>query len=142
MSSPLEYLDRASSPAEGALANTLSLVVLTALSLVTFGYQHALEPLYGSAPTQWHLNKIVWLSCIVGSFAPTLPMLPTLFVGGVLLTAMPYTSYWVAVYTGRMGNAIWGPIATHLVVLAPILYLGLTIIKGLQVSLVLHIWLI
>ena len=127
----------ARSPAEGALANVLSLIILTALSLVTFGYQNALGPLYGSSPTQHHLNKVVWLACILGSFTPTLPMLPTMIAAGVLLTAMPYTSYWAAVYTGRINDVIWGPLITHVLVLAPVLFLGVALVKILQVSLVL-----
>ena len=137
MSASPEHSQRVRSPAEGALANTLSLVVLTALSLVTFGYQHVLEPLYGSAPTQLHLNKIVWVACILGSFTATLPLLPMMLASGILLTTMGYTSYWVAVYTGRMGDVILGPLITHLVVLAPVLFLGVASVKALQVSLVL-----
>lgn len=135
MSASPEHAQKVRSPAEGALANTLSLIVLTALSLVTFGYQHALEPLYGSAPTQYHLNKVVWVACILGSFTATLPLLPIMLVSGILLTVVGFTSYWVAALTGRIGDVILGPLITHLVVLAPILFLGVASVKALQVSL-------
>lgn len=50
------------------------------------------------------------------------------------MTAMPWSSYWVAVLTGRMGDVIWGPVVTHLTVLAPVLYLACALVKALQVS--------
>ncbi|OBZ76102.1 Polyamine aminopropyltransferase [Grifola frondosa] len=115
-----------------AASKAISVVILASLSLVVFSYRRALEPLYGSAPTNLHINKVIWSACILGSFAPTLSIWPATLVAGILLTAMPASSYWVAVYTGRMGDPVWGPVATHLVVLAPILYIGVAIIKALQ----------
>ncbi|KAI0796915.1 S-adenosyl-L-methionine-dependent methyltransferase [Abortiporus biennis] len=119
-------------PFASAVANTISVVVLTGLSLVTYGYQQALTPLYGTAATQWNLNKVVWSACILGSFAPTLPIWPSVLFGGILLTGMPLSSYWVAAYTGRWGDVIWGPVITHLTVLAPVLYIGVALVKAVQ----------
>ncbi|KAJ2986658.1 hypothetical protein NUW54_g9685 [Trametes sanguinea] len=96
--------------------------------------ERALEPLYGSAPTNLHLSKVVWASCILGSFAPSVPIARATFGLGLLLYVLPHSSYWFAVFTGRMGDPIWGPIATHLGVLMPILSLGVAIVKALQVS--------
>ena len=118
-----------------ALTKLLSVIVLVGLSLVVFAYRRSLEPLYGSAPLELHLGKVLWLSCILGSFAPTLPIWPVTLLGGGLLLAMPQSAYWVAVYTGRMGDPVWGPVITHVVVLIPVLTLGVAIVKALQVSL-------
>ncbi len=64
---------------------------------------------------------------------PALPAWPSVLLGGVLLCSMPQTAYWVAVYTGQMGDVIWGPVITHLSVLAPVLLLGVAVVKVLQV---------
>ncbi|KAI0353003.1 hypothetical protein OH77DRAFT_1407713 [Trametes cingulata] len=109
-----------------------AILVLAGLSLVAYEYRRALEPLYGSAPTNLHLTKIVWASSILGSFAPSIPISRATLALSLLLYALPHTSYWVAVYTGRLGDPVWGPIATHLIVLLPILSLGVAIVKALQ----------
>ncbi|CDO76562.1 hypothetical protein BN946_scf184982.g21 [Trametes cinnabarina] len=117
-----------------AATRVTAIVVLLGLSLATFAYRRALEPLYGSAPTNLHLSKIVWASCILGSFAPSVPLSPAALGLGLLLYALPHSSYWFAVFTGRLGDPIWGPVATHLGVLMPILSLGVAVVKALQVG--------
>ncbi|KAI0335636.1 hypothetical protein GY45DRAFT_1317006 [Cubamyces sp. BRFM 1775] len=109
-----------------------AILVLLGLSLVTYAYKRALEPLYGSAATNQHLTKVVWASCLLGSFAPSVPISRATLGLGLLLYALPHSSYWAAVYTGRMGDPIWGTVATHLIVLLPILSLGVAIVKALQ----------
>ncbi|KAH9850751.1 S-adenosyl-L-methionine-dependent methyltransferase [Lenzites betulinus] len=115
-----------------AVTRVVAIVVLLGLSLVTFKYKHALEPLYGTAPVDLHLSKVIWAASILGSLAPSVPISRATLGLGLLLYALPYSSYWVAVYTGRLGDPIWGPVATHLVVLLPILSLGVAIVKALQ----------
>ncbi|KAI0638350.1 hypothetical protein C8Q77DRAFT_1090690 [Trametes polyzona] len=115
-----------------AVTRATAIVVLLGLSLVTFSYRHALEPLYGTAPVNLHLTKVVWAASILGSFAPNVPLSRATLGLGLLLYALPHSSYWVAVYTGRMGDPVWGPVATHLIVLLPILSLGVALVKALQ----------
>lgn len=117
-----------------ALSKAVSVAILVSLSLITFAYRRYLEPLYGSGPTNHHFSKIVWVGCIAGSFGPTLPILPAAFAAGVLLLALPNSAYWVAVYTARFGDPVWGPVITHILVIVPVLYLGVAIVKALQVS--------
>ncbi|CAL1701230.1 unnamed protein product [Somion occarium] len=112
-----------------AVANTLSILTLVTLSFVIFEYQRLLEPLYATAPVEYHLNKVIWSACILGSFAPTLPNAAVL-AAGILAALLPTSAYWVAAYTGRYHDVIWGPVVTHLLVLAPILYLGVGIVKA------------
>ncbi|KAI0082391.1 hypothetical protein K474DRAFT_1611352 [Panus rudis PR-1116 ss-1] len=121
-------------PLASAVANAISVLVLVSLSLATFGYIRALEPLYGSAPTEYNLNKVVWSACILGGLVPTLPLRYVILTIGVLLSAMPVSSYWVAVYTGRIHNIILGPVITHLAVLGPVLFLGVALVKALHES--------
>ena len=117
-----------------ALARVAAIGVLLVLSLVSWAYQHALEPQYGSAPTTLHLSKIVWSASILGSFAPTVPLSHATLGLGFLLYALPYSSYWAAAYTARLGDPVWGPVSTHLLVLLPVLSLGVALVKALQVS--------
>lgn len=105
---------------------------LLGLSLVVFTYRRSLTPLYGSVPTELHLNKVVWIACIIGSFAPTVSISYAAFAAGVLLCLMPNSAYWAAVYTGRMGDPVWGPVVVHIMVLLPVLALGVAIVKALQ----------
>lgn len=121
------------SPLVTAAANAMSIVALVGLSVATFAYTQALEPLYGFSATSYHLNKLVWAVCAAAMFGPTPSMLTSLFAAGALLFAAPQTSYWAAAYTGRMGDPVWGPIATHVAVIVPIMFFGLAVVKGLQV---------
>ena len=117
-----------------AAINGLCIIVLVGVSIATFGYERVLLPLYGGPATEHHLNKVVWSICILGAVVPAVPLWPAILLGGVLLCAMPQTAYWAAVYTGRMGNPIWGPVLTHLAIIAPVMLLGTAIVKTLQVS--------
>ncbi|EKM59323.1 uncharacterized protein PHACADRAFT_249744 [Phanerochaete carnosa HHB-10118-sp] len=121
-------------PFVSAASNALSLVVLLGLSIATYGYERSLQPLYGSAPTHLHLNKVVWLACIAGMFTPTLSLSNALLAVGALLCAMPQTAYWAAAHTGRWHDPVWGPVATHACVIGPVLYWGIAIVKELQKS--------
>ncbi|EIW61205.1 uncharacterized protein TRAVEDRAFT_56579 [Trametes versicolor FP-101664 SS1] len=115
-----------------AVTRLSAIAILLGLSLATFTYKHSLEPLYGDAPVSLHLTKIVWAASILGTFAPSVPISRATLGLGLLLYALPYSSYWVAAYTGRLGDPVWGPVATHLIVLLPILSLGVALVKALQ----------
>ncbi|KAI0346833.1 hypothetical protein BDW22DRAFT_1351114 [Trametopsis cervina] len=115
-----------------AVAHSFSIVLLIGLSIATYAYERTLQPLYGIAPTRHHMNKIVWGVAAAGMFLPALSGWVSFFTMGVLLCAMPQTVYWAAVYSGRFENAIWGPVATHLATLVPVLYFGFSVVKELQ----------
>ena len=117
-----------------ALTRLAAIGVLLGLSLVTWAYRRALEPQYGSAPTNLHITKIVWSASILGSLAPTVPISRATLGLACLLYALPNATYWVAAYTARLTDPVWGPVATHLIVLLPVLSLGVAIVKALQVS--------
>ncbi|KAI0750969.1 S-adenosyl-L-methionine-dependent methyltransferase [Daedaleopsis nitida] len=117
-----------------ALTRVGGIAVLLGLSLATWAYQRALEPQYGTAPTSLHIGKIVWSAAILGSFAPTVPLSSATLALAILLYALPSAAYYVAAYTASFGDPVWGPVATHLVVLLPVLSLGIAIVKALQES--------
>lgn len=120
-------------PSSTAAVNALCILTLIGVSIATYAYDRSLIPLYGTAPVQYHLNKVVWLVAIAATTVPSLPVWPCVLVGGALLCAMPKTAYYAAVYTGRMGDPVWGPVMTHLAVIGPVMFLGAAIVKTLQV---------
>ncbi|CCM04878.1 uncharacterized protein FIBRA_07072 [Fibroporia radiculosa] len=114
------------------ISKLISVVTILGLSLVVFAYRRTLTPLYGTAPTDHHFNKIVWLACIAGSFAPALSASRATLAAGILLCIMPHTAYWLAVFSGRLGSPTWGPVLTHLTVIVPAIFLGFSIVKAVQ----------
>lgn len=136
MSNPTKPPER--SPLVAAVANAASIFTLLTLSLVTHEYQQVLEPLYATAPVQHHLNKVIWSAVILSSLVPTLPK-ASILVAGILITILPTSAYWVAAYTGRNHDVIWGPVITHLSVLGPVLFLGVGVSKLFHVSRVLNL---
>ncbi|KAI9513326.1 hypothetical protein F5148DRAFT_294350 [Russula earlei] len=98
-------------------------------SLVTFLYVRALDPLYGSVPVDLHLERVAWAATIAGAFGPAPSLWPSLAVLGVWIASIPFSSYWTALYTGRIDNPAIGSTATHIIVLFPVLYLGVSTVK-------------
>ncbi|KAJ7653477.1 spermidine synthase [Mycena rosella] len=98
------------------------ITVLVALSLVLFVYERALIPLYGSGPTTYTLNSAVICATLVAAAHPLeVRWTRTLLFAGVLFSAAPLATYWVAVWTSRRDSPILGPILTHFSVLVPLL---------------------
>jgi hypothetical protein len=109
------------------------LLLIASNSLVTFLYALALDPLYGSVPVHLHLEKVVWVATIAGAFGPVPSLRPSLAILGCLIALIPASSYWAALYTGRIGNPAIGSIITHLVVLFPVIYVGVSLVKRIMV---------
>lgn len=100
------------------------LTTVLVLCLTLFAYERSIEPLYGSVPTAYYLPYILYATTTISCFIPV-PSLPvSQFLLGLFLCAAPTTTYWVGVLTGRHGDPKFGPLATHLVVLAPIFFVG------------------
>ena len=116
-----------------------SLIILTLLSLAVFTYERAVIPLYAAGPTRYLLNTIILASIgLAGLFSISAKR--TLFTTSLLLACAPSTSYWVAVYTARMRDPLWGPAVTHIVVIAPIVILFTSFALEFDVSILLLWW--
>jgi hypothetical protein len=102
-------------------------------SLITFLYALALDPLYGSIPVHLHLEKVVWAATVAGAFGPVPSLRLSLAILGCLVAAIPASSYWTALYTGRTGDPLIGSTITHLVVLFPVIYFGVSLVKRITV---------
>jgi hypothetical protein len=109
------------------------LLLIASNSLVAFLYICALDPLYGSVPTNLHIEKVVWVATIAGAFGPVPPLWPSFAVLGGLVTLIPASSYWIALYSGRIENPAIGSTVTHLVVLFPVIYFGVSLVKRITV---------
>ena len=109
------------------------LLLIASNSLVAFLYIRALDPLYGSVPTNLHIEKVVWGATIAGAFGPVPPLWPSFAVLGGLVTLIPASSYWIALYSGRIENPAIGSTVTHLVVLFPVVYFGVSLVKRITV---------
>jgi len=103
--------------------NAYVLLVLAPISLFIFTYERALTPLYGLGPVQQHLNKFVVAGAMLAAINP-LHFKPWInwLVAGVALTIAPNATYWVAVFTGREHNSLFGVLKTHAAVALPIVF--------------------
>lgn len=97
------------------LASTISI-----LSFALFAYERSVEPLYGSVPTGYYLPYVISAATLISAFTPALGIRPF----GYSLFAAAITSYRVAALSARHCDATWGPVITHLLVLAPVFYLA------------------
>lgn len=109
------------------------LLLMILHSLVTFLYVRALDPLYGSAPINLHLDKIVWVATFAGAFGPVPSLWPSFAIQSGLVASIPISSYYTALYTARTNSPSLGSTLTHLVVLFPVLYIGVSMVKRMAV---------
>jgi hypothetical protein len=109
------------------------LLLIASDSLVAYLYVRALDPLYGSVPIDLYIDKVIWVATIIGAFGPVPPLWLSFAVFGGLVSSIPTSSYWIALYTGRIENPAIGATVTHLVVLFPVIYIGVSLVKRITV---------
>lgn len=112
--------------------------VIASLPIFLFSVKQALEPLYASLPVIAHLSNITLLSALLSAFLP-LPAAnftsslwnesSVLLLTSILLGVAPKTSFYVGAATARWHNVFWGPIATHAVLTAPIVFLEVLLLR-------------
>jgi hypothetical protein len=127
-----EHEERKRSPLYFALLFPI-LLLMASNSLITFFYIRALDPLYGSVPINFYIDKVVWAATITGGFGPVPSLWPSFAVLGGLVTSISTSAYWVALYTGRIEDPAIGATLTHLVVLFPVIYFGASLVKRITV---------
>src|SRR6266540_1598428 len=99
------------------------------LSLIIFTYEREIVPLYGSAPTTRLLETIAAATSLLAAVQPfQIPLQTNLLFTGIALTLAPNTTYWVAVWSARRKDPVWGPAITHASVLAPLTFLLTTFV--------------
>lgn len=114
---------------------SLSIFAISAgISLFTAAYEKALSPLFGSVATAKYINYVVHGSTALGIILPKLSrslLLPSL---ATLVQVAPHTSYWVSVLAARNEGPVLGPLVTHVTVLAPVIYLAVSLAASIDVS--------
>jgi hypothetical protein len=99
-------------------------VALLPLSLILFAYERALTPLYGSGPTNHTLSRVAVNASLAAAVHPFRISPTQIWLFAALgLTLAPNATYWVAVWTARRKDPVWGPTITHLVVLTPLIFI-------------------
>jgi hypothetical protein len=104
-----------------------AVVGLLPVSLVLFAYERALIPLYGSGPTKYTLNSVVLITFFAAAVQPFRISTTWIWLCAALGSSLaPNATYWVAVWTSRRRDPIWGPTLTHIAVLAPLIFIWTT----------------
>jgi hypothetical protein len=115
--SPMSLLAQLEQKAAGVLAVALP------LSLTIFTYVREIVPLYGLEPTTMLLEPVIFGAILFSSVQPfPIPMKTNLILTAVSFTLAPNASYWIAVWTARRKDPVWGPAITHAFVLAPLTF--------------------
>ncbi|KIY51928.1 spermine/spermidine synthase [Fistulina hepatica ATCC 64428] len=105
------------------------------LPLVSFAYERVLVPVYGSGPTSAHLAVTVMGAVCIAVSQPW-RLLPASWLQYVrlMLFLAPNSTYYVAILSARRGNPVLGPLFTHLVVLAPLVFLHASLVIAVIVE--------
>lgn len=108
---------------------------LLLLSLALFAYERTLIPIYGNAPTSFLFNKMLLATVAMAAVKPiNVTASRNWLYAATLLYLAPMATYWVAVWTSRRKDPLWGPAVTHLVVLSPMVYTFSTFVVEIYVS--------
>ncbi|KAF9534772.1 hypothetical protein CPB83DRAFT_842919 [Crepidotus variabilis] len=100
------------------------LAVALPLSLIVFAYEREIVPLYGFVSTMLYLDKVMLAAMLLSALQP-FPINTSLnyLLTAVALTAAPNATYWIAVWTARQKDPLWGPVITHAAALGPLAFL-------------------
>ena len=109
------------------------LKVALPLSLVIFIYDREITPLYGAGPTSLLLDKILLAAILLSAIQPfRIPKQIRFLLAALALTFAPNATYWVAAWTARRTNPVWGPAITHAFVLGPLSFLLATFVVEME----------
>src|SRR5882672_11448280 len=89
------------------------LTVALPLSLTIFTYVREIVPLYGLRPTTSHLEAVIFGAVFFSSAQPfPIPKTTKLILAAIAFTLAPNATYWIAVWTARRKDFVWGPAVT------------------------------
>ncbi|KIM46329.1 hypothetical protein M413DRAFT_441412 [Hebeloma cylindrosporum] len=107
--------------------------VIVPLSLIIFTHEREMIPLYGSGPTSYLLDKIVFAAAIASAIHPIRVSLSrNLLYSGIALSLAPNATYWIAVWTSRRKDPLFGPALTHTFALGPLVFLLTTFVAEME----------
>ncbi|KAF9247404.1 hypothetical protein BU15DRAFT_84903 [Melanogaster broomeanus] len=110
-----------------AKASLSIFTISVGISLFTSSYERAVSPLFGGVATEKYLNYVVHGSTALGVILPRLPRPQLLLVLATLVQVASHTSYWIR---------ILGPLFAHTMVLAPVIYLAVSLAMSIDVNIV------
>jgi hypothetical protein len=117
-----------------AKASLSIFTISVGISLFTSAYERAVNPLFGSVATEKYLNYVVHGSTALGVILPRLPRPQLVLVLATLIQVASHASYWISVFAARHGDPVVGPLVPHLMVLAPVIYLAVSLAMSIDVS--------
>jgi hypothetical protein len=107
--------------------------VIVPLSLIIFTHEREIIPLYGSGPTSYLLDKIIFAAVIASAIQPICVSLSrNLLYSAIALTLAPNATYWIAVWTSRRKDPLFGPALTHTFALGPLVFLLTTFVAEME----------
>ena len=114
---------------------SLSIFAISAgISLFTAAYEKTVNPLFGSIATAKYMNYVVHGSTALGIILPHPPRSFLLLALGTLVQIASHTSRWVGIFAARSGDPVLGPLAAHATVLAPVIYLAVSLATSIDVG--------
>ena len=126
-------LDNESLRLRALRAAACAILTVLPLSLVVFVHQRELIPLYGSGPTSYSLYQVVFVVIFASSIQPFRTSLRRNSLYAALsLTLAPNATYWIAVWSSRWKNPVWGPAFTHVTVLGPLVSVLTTFVVEIE----------
>ncbi|KAF8551473.1 S-adenosyl-L-methionine-dependent methyltransferase [Imleria badia] len=118
-----------------AKASLSIFAISVGISLFTAAYEKAVDPLFGSVATAEYINYVVHGSTVLAIILPKLSrslLLPSI---AILVQVAPHTTYWVSVFAARNGDPVLGSLVTHATVLAPVIYLAVSLATSIDSTL-------
>ena len=103
----------------------LFFVPVALLSLALFIYERTLIPIYAAVPTNQYFQHFLFLSIAISIYIrPKLFSSPAFkwFFSGTLLALAPNATYYLAIWSARQKQPVWGPVFTHTFALIPLVY--------------------
>lgn len=117
-----------------AKASLSIFAISVGISLFTAAYERTVNPLFGSVATAKYMNYVIHASTALAIILPKPSrslLLPSI---ASLVLAAPHTAYWVSVFSARSGDPVLGPLVTHAIILAPVIYLAVSLATSIDVS--------
>ncbi|KIK79741.1 hypothetical protein PAXRUDRAFT_16167 [Paxillus rubicundulus Ve08.2h10] len=115
-----------------AKASLSIFTISVGISLFTSAYERAVNPLFGSVATEKYLNYVIHGNTALGVILPRLPRPRLVLVLAILIQVASHTSYWISVFAARHGDPVVGPLVAHSMVLAPVIYLAVSLAMSID----------
>ncbi|EGO27683.1 hypothetical protein SERLADRAFT_367251 [Serpula lacrymans var. lacrymans S7.9] len=104
--------------------------VSAGLSVFTSTYERSITPLFASVPTGKYLPHVLYGTVALTFIVPRLTTSRASIALAVFCLLAPITSYRLGAYAARFRDPIKGPLTTHVMVLAPVVFAGASIIRN------------